>query len=239
MTSTSQLADEPRHPPTGQEPGSSGGPDRVEASSIGALVEQARRLIETGHRRVLGIVGPPGVGKSTIAAAICDALAPDAAVAPLDGFHLDNSVLDDLDLRDRKGAPETFDVAGFVALLRRLRSTDDDVVYAPLFMRELDTAVAGAASLPREIPLIVVEGNYLLLDTGRWHEVRGLLDQAWYLEIAEDTRKNRLVRRHESFGRSAVEATRWVERVDDINARLVAATRQRADVIVTIDGLSA
>jgi pantothenate kinase len=237
MTPNSQTASERQNPSIRQR-GPAMDRNHIRTSSIASLAEHARHLVETGRRRVLGIVGPPGAGKSTIASAMCDALAPDAAVVPLDGFHLDNSVLDDLGLRDRKGAPETFDVAGFVALLRRLRSADEELVYAPLFRREIDTAVAGAAPLRREIPLIVVEGNYLLHDAGRWQEVRGLLDEVWYLKIAEDTRKGRLVRRHESFGRSTDEATRWVERVDDLNAQLVASTCQRADVIVAVDGLS-
>lgn len=238
MTPIPHVAGKRQRSSIGRLLGASPDRDQIQASSIDILAERARHLIETGRRRVLGLAGPPGAGKSTVASAICDALAPDAAVVQLDGFHLDNGVLDDLGLRDRKGAPETFDVAGFVALLRRLRSADEDVVYAPLFRRDIDTSVAGATSLRREIPLIIVEGNYLLLDAGRWREVRGLLDAAWYLEIAEHTRIDRLVRRHESFGRSTDEAARWVDRVDDVNAQLVAATRQRADLIVTVDGLS-
>lgn len=137
---------------------------RVPVISEDDAVRRAQVLAEQGGRRLLGVAGPPGAGKSTLAAGLAAALGPLAVLVPMDGFHLASNQLHRLGLADWKGAPETFDAAGLVALLRRLRSTEDEVVYAPTFDRDLEEPIAGAIAVPRTVPLVVIEGNYLLHD---------------------------------------------------------------------------
>ena len=148
------------------------------------------------RRRLLGITGAPGSGKSTLAAALADALGSGrAVVVPMDGFHLAQAELERLGRAGRKGAPDTFDQSGFVALLARLRQAAEPVTYAPQFRREIEEPVAGALPVPREVPLVIVEGNYLLVDDGPWAAVRDLLDECWYVEVDEAARMDRLVAR--------------------------------------------
>jgi len=202
------------------------------------LLTRARALIRPGHRALLGIAGSPGAGKSTLAEQLVRTLNgsgdPWVAQVPMDGFHLADIELDRLGRRDRKGAPDTFDAAGYAALLRRLREEEDggDVVYAPGFERVLEQPIAGAIPVPSSARLVVTEGNYLLLDTGAWARVRPQLDEVWFCEWDEEERVRRLVARHEEFGKSHEEAVAWVLRADQRNARLVAATRERADLVV-------
>lgn len=195
------------------------------------LVRRARRLVVPGRRRILGIVGPPGSGKSTLAPRLAAALAGQAVVVPMDGFHLAGAELDRLGRQSRKGAPDTFDAAGYVALLRRLREAADGCVYAPEFRREIEEPVAGAIPVPAEVPLVITEGNYLLLEDEPWAQVRPLLDEAWYLAPEEATRLDRLVRRHVAHGRSPAAARAWSLGSDQRNAELIAATRSRADLV--------
>jgi pantothenate kinase len=197
------------------------------------LLARARRLAEPGRRRILGIAGPPGSGKSTLAADVAGAVG--AVYVPMDGFHLAQAELVRLGRADRKGAPDTFDVGGYVALLRRLRAADEDVVYAPAFDRHLEEAVAGAIPVPREAALVVTEGNYLLVGAGPWAAVRGLLDEAWYLDLDPEVRRGGLVARHAAHGRTAEEARRWAHGSDERNALLVAASAGRADVRIDLD----
>lgn len=206
-------------------------------TDLAALAARARRLVEPGGRRILGIAGPPGAGKSTLAAALVEALEPAAALVALDGFHLAGAELVRLGRQDRKGAPDTFDSAGYVALLRRLRDPAEDVVYAPEFRREIEEPVAGAVPVSREVPLVITEGNYLLVDQGRWSEVRGLLDEAWYLDTPDEDRLQRLVTRHIAYGKSPAEARAWATGSDQRNAELVSPTRERADLVVRPVGL--
>jgi pantothenate kinase len=206
------------------------------------LVTRTRSLAEPGRRAVLGIAGSPGAGKTTLAEHLVRALngpgEPWVAHVPMDGFHLADVELDRLGLRDRKGAPETFDAAGYAALLRRLREeTDEDVVYAPGFERVLEQPLAGAIPVPPTARLVVTEGNYLLLDTGAWARVRAALDEVWFCALDEGERVRRLVARHEEFGKTHAEAVAWVTRSDQRNAELVAATRDRADLVVPVTAL--
>jgi len=195
-----------------------------------AAVAQALQFAAGPARRVLGLAGPPGAGKSTVSATLVDALPPGrAVVVPMDGFHLAQAELDRLGRGDRKGAPDTFDVAGFVALLGRLRAREDEVVYAPLFRREIEDPVACALPVPRGVPLVVVEGNYLLLDQGDWGRVRPLLDACWYVDLDDAVRVERLIARHVAHGRTPQAAREWVLRSDEANARVISATRSRAD----------
>lgn len=198
------------------------------ALSVPALIERAGRLVVPGERRLLGIAGAPAAGKSTLAATVVAALAPDAVLVPMDGYHLAAAELTRLGRLERKGAPDTFDEAGYVALLRRLRSRADEVVYAPEFRREIEEPVAGAIAVPRGVPLVVTEGNYLL----HWTAVRTLLDEVWFLDLDEPTRLQRLIERHKAYGRSRAEAEQRAHGSDQRNAELIAATRRHADLIV-------
>lgn len=180
--------------------------------------------------RVLGLTGPPGVGKSTYAAA----LARDQAVAvvPMDGFHYADVELARRGLLARKGVPDSFDAPGYAALLRRVRAGEPDVV-APSFDRDLEQPLAGAIAVP-STGTVVTEGSYLLLDEPRWHAVRAEVDVVWHLHLDDALRRERLVARHVAFGKTAGEARAWVARVDDANARLVDAAASSADLVVDL-----
>jgi pantothenate kinase len=196
---------------------------------IAAAIERARALAESGPRKILGIAGPPGGGKSTVARAVVAELGDRARLVPMDGFHLAQAELVRLGRRDRMGAPDTFDAAGYAALLRRLH-TDEPVVYAPEFRREIEEPIAGAIAVPRAVPLVVTEGNYLLL----WPEIKPLLDETWYVETDEELRVERLIQRHIEFGKTPEYARAWVMRSDERNAELVARTAAHADHLVRL-----
>ncbi|GGZ34719.1 nucleoside/nucleotide kinase family protein [Streptomyces inusitatus] len=199
------------------------------------LLARAADLAVPGRRRILGIAGAPGAGKSTLAERLCRALDGRAALVPMDGFHLAGATLERLGRADRKGAPDTFDADGYTALLARLRARAPGVtVYAPAFDRALEEPVAGSVAVPPEIPLVITEGNYLLHDDGPWSAVRPLLDEVWYLELDPEVRVRRLVDRQVRFGRDRAHAERWTARSDEPNARLVALGRDRADLVVTL-----
>ncbi|MEW2082547.1 nucleoside/nucleotide kinase family protein [Streptomyces sp. NPDC005283] len=198
------------------------------------ILFRAQALAAQGRRVILGIAGAPGAGKTTLAAHLVDSLDGLAVLVPMDGFHLAQAELRRLGRAGRKGAPDTFDAAGYAALLARLRApAPRATVYAPAFDRALEEAVAGSIPVDPDIPLVVTEGNYLLHDEGPWGQVRPLLDEAWYLEIDDAVRVRRLVDRHVRFGKPRPYAERWVQDSDERNARLVARGRDRADFVVT------
>ncbi|MFD7630861.1 nucleoside/nucleotide kinase family protein [Streptomyces sp. NPDC059851] len=197
------------------------------------LEGRARRLAGAGGRRILGIAGAPGAGKSTLAGHLARLLGPGlASVVPMDGFHLAQAELVRLGRADRKGAPDTFDAVGYAALLRRLRDCAPEVVYAPAFDRALEEPVAGSIPVGPGVPLVITEGNYLLYEAGPWAAVRPLLDEVWFLAPEDGLRVRRLVDRHVRHGKEEAYAREWVARSDEANARLIAPGRSRADLVV-------
>jgi pantothenate kinase len=204
-------------------------------ASLSQLVKRAGALCRPGQRTLLGITGGPGAGKSTLAEALVQAFAGDAALLPMDGFHLADEELIRLGRHRRKGAIDTFDAAGYVHALRRVRERIDPVVYVPRFAREQELAIAGALPLRRETSLIITEGNYLLAD-GAFEPVRGLLTECWYLTLDPRLRRQRLIDRHIRHGRSREAAEEWVDSTDEPNAAFIDLSRTRADVIVSLTG---
>lgn len=192
-----------------------------------------RERMRTHDRVILGIAGPPGSGKSTVAEQVRSCFGADkAAIVPMDGFHLAQSIIDDTPLASRKGAPDTFDVGGYVALLRRLRANDEPVIYAPAYRRGLEEPVAASIAVERHVPLVITEGNYLLADLRGWREIAPLLDDAWFVDTPDELRIPQLIRRHMAFGMDAAAAERWATGPDADNARLVASTRDRASRVI-------
>jgi pantothenate kinase len=209
-------------------------PSQAEESTIAVLADRVRRMPGRSSRTIIGIAGPPGAGKSTTAAALVRELGPVAVLVPLDGYHLSNQVLESLGRRDRKGAPDTFDAAGYVALLSRLRSPGVDIVYAPSFRREIEEPIGASIAVPPDTPIVITEGNYLLLDTHPWRRIRDLLDAVWYLEIDDAIRLERLIARHMKFGKTPEAARLWAEGSDQRNADIIAASAHRADLLLRL-----
>ncbi|HSP51491.1 MAG TPA: nucleoside/nucleotide kinase family protein [Cryobacterium sp.] len=210
--------------------------DEVVEAVRAVEVGRSRRATDAGTRTLVGLAGAPGSGKSTLGEALVARLNPTAPAAAgagaqlvsMDGFHLPQARLVELGRRDRMGAPDTFDVDGFLALLRLLRSAPG-AVEAPGFDRELEEPAPGAVRIGRERSLVVVEGNYLLHDAGGWGAARPLLDLTLFVELERDIRLTRLMARHERFGKTAAEARAWTLGPDEANARLIERTRGRAD----------
>jgi pantothenate kinase len=202
--------------------------------TITALAERVREMATRSRRTIIGITGPPGAGKSTVAEELVRDLGPAAVLVPMDGFHLSNQVLESLGRRDRKGAPDTFDAAGYVALLRRLHTPGADVVYAPTFRRDIEESIGSSIAIPPQTPIVITEGNYLLLDTHPWRQVRDLLDAVWYLQIDEAVRMERLIARHLAFDKTPDAAQAWAEGSDQLNADTVAASAHHADLVLQL-----
>jgi pantothenate kinase len=202
------------------------GPDVVRFDD---LVARVRGL---PGRPMIGICGAPGAGKSTLAERLVTALGAEAVLIGMDGYHLAQVELDRLGRAARKGAPDTFDAAGYVHLLRRVRDQDGETVYAPEFRREIEEPIAGAVPVRPEHRYVVTEGNYLLVDDGPWREVRTLLTETWFLAPDETLRRDRLIARHRAFGRGLDEARERTLGSDERNAVLINATRRAADLVL-------
>jgi pantothenate kinase len=196
------------------------------------LLARAGALAVPGRRHLLGICGPPGAGKSTLAHRLVAALGEAAVYVGMDGFHLAQVELARLGRTERKGAPDTFDAAGYVHLLARLRAHADEAVYAPEFRREIEEPIACAVPIPPGVPLVITEGNYLLLPDPPWSKVRPLLDEVWFLAPDEELRRHRLLERHRAYGRSPEQARERTLGSDERNAQRVNATAQSSDLVL-------
>jgi pantothenate kinase len=189
---------------------------------------------ETGRRVLVGLAGEPGSGKSTTAARLAEAFeaaGTSAVVVPMDGFHLAGATLARLGRLDRKGAVDTFDADGWLALLRRIRRADA-TVWAPDYVRGLEEAVAGSIEVPPAVEVVVVEGNYLLVDDEPWRSARAELDLAWWVEVPQRDRLRRLVARHVRHGMAEEAALAWATGPDERSALGVRPTRERADDVL-------
>lgn len=196
--------------------------------ALATVIDGMRARAPHADRRLLvGIAGAPGAGKSTVAAALAAAL-PGAVVLPMDGFHLPQARLVSLGRRDRMGAPDTFDVEGFVAVLRALRD-DDATVRAPDFDRAIEEPVPDAIPIGPDARTVIVEGNYLLHADHGWRPVAGLLDVTVALRLDDAVRRERLIARHVAHGKTPAAAEAWVAGPDEANARLIAPGLDRAD----------
>ncbi|MFC6671098.1 uridine kinase [Marinobacterium aestuariivivens] len=209
---------------------------------VHADIEAVMALIDTvarpGQRILIAIAGPPGSGKSTLAEAVVEQLnskvgsQSQAALIPMDGFHLDNQDLDKQGLLTRKGAPETFDAKGLVRLVRRIRNGGADIHY-PLFDRTSDRCLVDAGLLKAGTPIVVVEGNYLLLEDSPWKALAGLFDATVFLAPPVETLEERLILRWLNYGLSPEMAAEKARGNDLRNARLVLEKSVTADLLLT------
>jgi pantothenate kinase len=202
------------------------------------LAREAVELVEDGARAILGIAGSPGAGKSTLVDLLVTRIRAAegddwVAYVPMDGFHLADAQLDRIGARGRKGAPDTFDVAGYAHLLERVKREVDEPVYVPGFDRTLEQPIAAALVVLPSARLVVTEGNYLLLDDPDWARARHAMDVVWFVTSDESKRIARLIARHIEFGKTPDEARAWVETIDQRNAELVAGTVGKADRVIS------
>ena len=204
--------------------------------SVQLLVEEIDSLLQGSKpRTMIGIVGKPGAGKSTVVSEIQNRFSADeVAIIPMDGYHLSNEELIELGRRDRKGAPDTFDVVGFTSLITRVKNEIDLDHTFPIFHREIEASKADEGLVPRNIKVIVIEGNYLFSEEHGWGKVFPLLDQSWFIEINDEVRMQRLIARHIKYGKSPQEAENWSRGSDEANAKFIAKTASRAERIIKL-----
>ncbi|WP_251044216.1 nucleoside/nucleotide kinase family protein [Arthrobacter sp. ISL-48] len=209
-------------------------PETLDAD-MDQLSQRILQKLTPGSRLVLGLCGAPGAGKSTFAEQLAAGLGGDnAVVVPMDGFHLGHDVIKDSPKLHRKGAIDTFDVSGYRSLLQRIRAREEDVVYAPAYRRGLEEPIAASIAVPKDVPVVITEGNYLLAPELAWLAVRAELDEVWFLETPDELRLKRLVDRHVRFGKALSQAVEWVRGTDEPNAEFIRTTRNSADLIIRL-----
>jgi pantothenate kinase len=204
---------------------------------VSEVADVLSATIRPDRRIVVGIAGAPGAGKSTIADELVGLVMPSAALLSMDGFHLTQARLVELGRRERMGAPDTFDVEGFRAILVAIRRGFGDTghsILAPGFDRETEEPVPGAIEIAPSVPCVLIEGNYLLLDFDGWERIAPMLDVTLFVELDRDVRLERLIARHERFGKSPADARTWALGPDESNARLIEATAARADYRIAL-----
>jgi pantothenate kinase len=206
------------------------------ADQKAALARIQEHLEKASDRVLIGIIGKPGAGKSTLSKFLMGKLPKDlVTVVPMDGYHLSNKVLKDLKRSDRKGAPDTFDVAGFVSLVKRIRSEQTQNIYYPIFDRAIEESIAAQGVVTSATKVVIIEGNYLLHDEGGWEVLNDLLDESWMVDVDDDKRISRLISRHIAYGKDPEAAKAWAKGTDEVNAKLIERGRTRADFVVAID----
>ena len=206
------------------------------ADQKAALARIQEHLEKSSERVLIGIIGKPGAGKSTLSKFLMGKLPKDlVTVVPMDGYHLSNKVLKDLKRSDRKGAPDTFDVAGFVSLVKRIRSEQTQNIYYPIFDRAIEESIAAQGVVTSATKVVIIEGNYLLHDEGGWEVVNDLLDESWMVDVDDDKRISTLISRHIAYGKEPEAAKAWAKGTDELNAKLIERGRNRADFVVAID----
>ena len=209
----------------------------IELNSLEAALERVISLTHNVDTRVIiGLVGKPGAGKSTLSSYLIKKLPKDTtALIPMDGYHLSNAQLAWLGRRDRKGAPDTFDSYGYADLLQRIKENHNQDIYFPIFHREIEESIAAEGVIHPDTSLVLTEGNYLLLGDAGWNRVAPTLTECWFVDVDDDRRMARLVARHIKFGKSSEEAHAWAHGTDQHNADLIETTKIKADVIVHLD----
>lgn len=205
-------------------------------TDIDKITRHLERRLAHGERCIVGVTGPPGVGKSTFVERLAGRFQPAPPVVGMDAFHLSHDYLGTAGLVHRKGAHYTFDAWGYVATIRRInRQSADEIVFAPRFDRSIEDSIAAMVPVSIDDRLVLTEGNYLLLDIHPWNELRNILSLTIYLDLDEQTRLDRLIRRHIEFGKTQEHAERHVRESDQVNALLVAGSRQYADYVVEFE----
>jgi len=199
-------------------------------SDLDHVTNQIQILAKASKRIIVGIAGAPGSGKSTLVSGLCAKL-DGAVVVPMDGFHLDNEILQQRGMMLRKGSPASFDAEGYYQLISRLKHAKE-TVYAPIFDRSCDLSKAGAIAIASNVKIILTEGNYLLLDQAPWNKLTELFDLTVCLDVSEETLRKRLVDRWLGYGLSLEEALKRAESNDLINATLVTQHSKQADISI-------
>ncbi|RCW27127.1 fructokinase [Ciceribacter lividus] len=201
--------------------------------SLADVADEIIRRATARARFLVAIAGPPGAGKSTVAETLVDALGQrgeTAVVLPMDGFHMDNAVLEEKGLLPRKGAPETFDVRGFIDIVRAIRAGGE--VLVPVFDRSREIAIAAARVISPSHRIVVAEGNYLLLDEAPWSGLAGLFDLSVFLDVPEDVLAGRLADRWRGYGLTPAEIAAKVGENDLPNGRRVLRQSRPADLVI-------